>query len=212
VRLLLEHVDRARLGWLAAIRPGLTLVHRLEAAGIVRSVEDALPAERPSARGPRPEAGAMLRETLDPPGRPLLLFGAGHVGRAIAERLPGLPFTLGWFDTRGDVADQAGATMVTEPEAEACAGTAAEDTAILILTHDHGLDYRLARAAVGGRAGFVGLIGSASKGASFRARLSRDAVAGSQRLVCPIGLAGIEGKQPAVIAIAVLAQLLARAA
>ena len=78
---------------------------------------------------------------------------------------------------------------------------------MVILTHDHGLDYRLTAAALGSRARFVGLIGSQTKRARFLSRLAADGV-DAARLTCPIGLPGINGKEPEVIAIATLAQLL----
>ena len=76
-----------------------------------------------------------------------------------------------------------------------------------MMTHDHGLDYRLTAAALGGRARFVGLIGSRTKRARFLSRLAADGV-DAARLTCPIGLPGIDGREPEVIAIATLAQLL----
>ena len=81
--------------------------------------------------------------------------------------------------------------------------------AALILTHDHQLDYRLTAAALSGPARFVGLIGSATKRARFLSRLAADGV-DAARLTCPIGIHGIDGKQPAVIAIAAIAQILQR--
>src|SRR5580704_14494995 len=81
----------------------------------------------------------------------------------------------------------------------------------LVMTHSHSLDYSLCRAILT-RADFawVGLIGSKSKSARFRARLARHGVDDSliARLVCPIGVKGIDSKWPAAIAIAVAAQLL----
>jgi len=53
----------------------------------------------------------------------------------------------------------------------------------------------------------VGLIGSASKAARFRARLRRDGI-DPTGLTCPIGVSGIVSKLPTAIAIAVAAQLL----
>jgi xanthine dehydrogenase accessory factor len=78
------------------------------------------------------------------------------------------------------------------------------------MTHDHALDYRLVAAALQGEARFVGLIGSATKRARFRSRLLKDGLDEAQlaRIVCPIGLPGIAGKEPAVIAASVAAQLL----
>ncbi len=87
------------------------------------------------------------------------------------------------------------------------AAEASEASAVVIMTHDHGLDYRLTAAALGGRARFVGLIGSATKRARFLKRLADDGI-DSGRLTCPIGLPGIPGREPEVIAIATLAQLL----
>jgi xanthine dehydrogenase accessory factor len=160
-----------------------------------------------AARGPLPGAGTEFLEPVETTGTPLTLFGAGHVGRAIASRLPGLPFHLAWFDNRPDMAETPGVMLETEEAMIACANTAAPDAAILILTHDHAFDYRLTAAALSGKAGFVGLIGSQTKRARFVSRLQADGVDPS-RLTCPIGLPGITGKEPGVIAVATLAQLL----
>jgi xanthine dehydrogenase accessory factor len=79
------------------------------------------------------------------------------------------------------------------------------------MTHDHALDYALCRAIlVGGDFHWLGLIGSKSKGVRFRSRLHRDGVTAEaiQRLTCPIGIAGVNSKQPAAIAVGIAAQLL----
>ncbi|MEE8616726.1 MAG: XdhC family protein, partial [Roseateles sp.] len=62
-----------------------------------------------------------------------------------------------------------------------------------------------------GDLGFIGMIGSRSKWASFRQRLEARGFTADDlaRVTCPIGLPGVAGKQPAVIAVAVLAQILA---
>lgn len=138
----------------------------------------------------------------------MLLFGAGHVGRAIARACSGLPIDLHWYDNRGEWADTPGAMLIGEEEAVRLAGRAGVDTAIGILTHDHGLDCRLAAAALAGAAGFVGMIGSATKRARLLARLEKDGI-DSARLTCPIGLPQVPGKSPEAIAIATVAQLLA---
>lgn len=138
---------------------------------------------------------------------PVLMFGAGHVGKAIAARTEGLPLRLTWFDSRAEAAETPGVVLAGEEEMIASAGSAVRDSAMLILTHDHGLDYRLAAAALASPARFVGLIGSKTKRARFVARLGKDGI-DYARLTCPIGLPGIPGKEPEVIAIATLAQLL----
>ena len=88
---------------------------------------------------------------------------------------------------------------------------AAAPALVLILTHDHALDYELTKAALASPARFIGLIGSATK----RARFTRPPGQGRVRLRpilsalhCPVGLPSIIGKAPEVIAVAVAAQLL----
>lgn len=159
------------------------------------------------ARGPLPGPDARFVEPVDSERRPLLMFGAGHVGRAIARKAEGLPLHLAWFDTRPQAADIPGVALADENSMIACAGSAGADAAVVILTHDHGLDYRLAAAALASPARYVGLIGSQTKRARFLARLDKDGI-DSSRLTCPIGMPGVIGKEPEVIAIATLAQLL----
>jgi xanthine dehydrogenase accessory factor len=136
------------------------------------------------------------------------MFGAGHVGRAIAARAAGLPLHFAWYDSRPEAAETPGVVLADEAAMIACAAGAGEGAAVVILTHDHALDYHLTAAALGSRARFVGLIGSRTKRARFLSRLAADGV-DAARLTCPIGLPGISGKEPEVIAIATLAQLLA---
>lgn len=210
-RLLLEHLDPAQAHWLQAMVPGRTLVVGLQPGLVTHAIDDAPPAALP-ARGARPGSGAALRLPIGARPAPLYLFGAGHVGRAIAHVLHGLPFELHWFDSRAGEAADAGAAHRDEAALEALLAHAPHDASVLILSHDHALDYRLARAALARPRAFVGLIGSASKRARFLAQLRRDGLdeAALARLTCPIGLPGIAGKEPAVIAVAVAAQLLAQ--
>jgi xanthine dehydrogenase accessory factor len=160
-----------------------------------------------SARGPLPTTGVRFVEAIETASVPVFLFGAGHVGRAIAARAAGLPLAIAWYDGRPEMADMPGVVLAGEKEMIAQAAAAPEDAAIVILTHDHSLDYRLTAAALGGKARFVGLIGSRTKRARFLSRLAAAGV-DAGRLTCPIGLPGINGREPEVIAIAALAQLL----
>lgn len=211
VRVLIEHVDPAALDWIDAATEGATLVSTLTEQRVERRVRADVAPVPLSARGERPGVGAAMIEVVGQYRRPLLLFGAGHVGQAIARHAAPLPFRLGWFDTRPDYADVGGVTVIDENAIEDCVAEAPADAAMLILTHDHALDYRLTRAALA-RAplALVGLIGSATKKARFLQRLERDGIdaADRARLTCPIGVAGVRGKEPDVIAIAALAQLL----
>lgn len=163
---------------------------------------------------------------LPPPRFHVELHGAGHVGQAIARLLADVDCTVRWIDERPGEAD---ADSVGVPDAQALSSLpehirflptdAAQDEVTdappgachLVLTHRHDLDLRIVEAILRrGDAGFVGMIGSKTKRAKFEHRLSALGFSEQalQRLVCPIGLPGIAGKEPAVIAISVVAQLL----
>ncbi|WP_404338595.1 xanthine dehydrogenase accessory protein XdhC [Sphingomonas sp. MMS12-HWE2-04] len=214
VRLLVEHVDPdpTRWDWTDHVARGEPVVAFFagEAAPIHRvPAEHAEAGVQPPAppRGPKPGEGTTFIEPDDRRAhRALMMFGAGHVGVAIAQRLPRLPFRLSWFDTRANRGFP-GVSVQEEDALIACVADAEAGAAVLIFTHDHGLDYRLAAAALRSQAGFVGLIGSATKRARFLSRLAADGI-DTARLTCPIGLAGIADKHPDVIAISVIAQLL----
>lgn len=155
-----------------------------------------------------------LRERIDVPAAPLWLYGAGHVGRAVVRGLAELPFKVTWIDSRAALL--AGSvpantrTLLTEDPASAAIGAPAS-AYHLVMTHDHGLDFDVCHAILTrGEFAWLGLIGSASKAAKFRARLARAGVASERiaRLVCPIGLGGLTSKLPAAIAAGVTVQLL----
>ncbi|NML09464.1 xanthine dehydrogenase accessory protein XdhC [Sphingobium sp. AR-3-1] len=211
VRLLIEHVDPAALDWLADAAEERVLVSTLTPIRIERHVSAKATPTPLSARGDRPREGATFAEMIGQRRRPLYLFGAGHVGQAIARHAQALPLRLAWFDTRPLFETIDGVAIVPEDAIAQCVTEAPDDAAMLILTHDHALDYRLTRAALErGPIAFVGLIGSQTKRARFHSRLERDGVSQTARarLTCPIGISGVAGKEPDVIAIAALAQLL----
>ena len=145
---------------------------------------------------------------------PLLLFGAGHVGRALVLALAPLPFRVRWIDGREDAFPSHMPANVTPvrsgaPEAELALGP--PGAFVLVMTHAHPLDLAITAAALGrSDLPFVGLIGSATKQARFERRFRAAGLAENRiaSLVCPIGLPGIRGKEPAVIAASVTAQLL----
>jgi xanthine dehydrogenase accessory factor len=144
----------------------------------------------------------------------VLLFGAGHVGRAVVLALSQLPFSVCWIDTReGHFPDYVPANVITirtdAPEREI--DSAPHGAFVLIMTHSHPLDYSVAAAALRRPdLGFVGLIGSATKRARFAGQAEKLGISEQQiaRLVCPIGLPDIRDKEPSIIAAGVAAQLL----
>jgi xanthine dehydrogenase accessory factor len=144
---------------------------------------------------------------------PVLLFGAGHVGRALVLALAPLPFSVRWLDDRAGpfpshLPANAEAVQMKDPEAEI--SEAKPGSIILVMTHDHPLDMAITAAALRRGFPYVGLIGSATKRARFEKRFRELGLSGEsiRSLVCPIGLPGIVDKDPAIIAASVAAQLL----
>ena len=161
-------------------------------------------------RRPKLSDGDALIERIDARRPRLLMFGAGHVGQAIARAFAPLPFSLDWHDSREEAAAP-GVAIHDEERLVEIAGDIADSDHVLILTHDHDLDYRLTRAALtAGTFRYCGLIGSETKRARFLRRLRGDGVSETAivRLTSPIGLPGLKSKAPEVIAVAVAAQLL----
>lgn len=154
---------------------------------------------------------SLLFETMRPETDTLLLFGAGHVGKALVSVLADLPFRVRWIDERADeFPAEAPANVrieVTERPAEQVA-TAPAGAFFLVTTHSHALDFRVTEAVLRrGDFAYAGLIGSRTKRARFEKGFRKLGVDPS-RLVCPIGIDGITGKHPKTIAVAVAAQLL----
>jgi len=144
----------------------------------------------------------------------LMLFGAGHVGAAIVRALAELPCRVTWVDERDDMfpgAIPANVTVEATDTPEALVAQAAPGTTFLVMTHSHALDLRLSIAILSRPgADWFGLIGSSTKRRQFEHRLRERGIANERiaAMVCPIGLPGIAGKAPAVIAVGVAAQLL----
>lgn len=168
-----------------------------------------------TVRCQRLTAERLARWALPPPRFHLQLYGAGHVGRAIIDLLRHQHCQVQWIDEREDCfpADRLPAhieRVCVEP-VEAEVATAPPGAFYLVMTHEHALDERITAAILRrGDARYCGLIGSLTKRQRFLHRFERCGLAPAQlaRLTCPIGLPGIEGKEPAVIAVAVVAQLL----
>jgi xanthine dehydrogenase accessory factor len=142
------------------------------------------------------------------------LYGAGHVGLALAAALAPLPFNVTLIDTRADIDGQLpegiGFRRVAMPEAQIA--TLKPGGAVVILTHDHALDFLIAKEALARPdLRYVGMIGSATKRATFAHWLTREGCRadGLASLVLPIGGHAVKDKRPAVIAAMVAAELLA---
>ena len=159
-----------------------------------------------------------LQQRLAPRRTPVALFGGGHVGHALAQVLAPLPLALTWIDSRDGIfpagVPQGVVCEHSEPVHDAVPGLAA-GSLVLIMSFSHAEDLDvvaacLQRQRLTADLPFVGLIGSQTKWATFRRRLAGRGFHADElaRITCPIGLPGITGKEPAVIAASVVAQLL----
>ncbi len=154
-----------------------------------------------------------LPDTL-PDRQNLVLFGAGHVGKALVAALADHDFNVIWVDGRTEifpasVPDNIHVHAAKEP-LEAL-DKITDNTIVLIMSHCHKLDYTIASAALQNlHVAFVGLIGSTTKKARFVKRFAADGLTLDQisRLVCPVGITEIRSKKPAAIAVSIVAQLL----
>lgn len=228
--LLFERVDPLQLAVLRA-RRDVDTFRLVEIDGPAAGLADA--AGRVLAGAPLPAfnagggthvmrdaAGARwLVDAIAAPRAHLVLFGAGHVGAAIVRLLAGLPCRVTWVDEREDMfpdAVPANVDVEATDSPAACIAAAPPGASFLVMTHSHALDLQLCEAILG-RAqsqrnpGWFGLIGSNTKRSQFERRLRARGLDDARiaAMVCPIGVPGISGKQPAVIAVAVVAQLLA---
>ena len=159
-----------------------------------------------------------LASRLRPPAWPVALFGGGHVGRAVVQALVPLPFEVRWVDSRDEVFPPGLPRQVhtehSDPVHRAVADLA-PGSAVLIMSFSHAEDLDIVAACLARQRSredlrWVGLIGSQTKWATFGRRLTERGFAPDelQQVTCPIGLPGITGKEPAVIAASVVAQLL----
>jgi xanthine dehydrogenase accessory factor len=163
-------------------------------------------------------AGLEARMRQEDEARPsIMLFGAGHVGHALARALVPLPFAVTLVETRAEALEDLPADLETRltPMPEAEVETIPQGGAVLILTHDHALDFLIAEKALARTdLAYVGMIGSATKRATFAHWLARqEDTAGTAdamlaRLVLPVGGTLVRDKRPEVIAALVAAELL----
>jgi xanthine dehydrogenase accessory factor len=162
-----------------------------------------------------PETPALfLFEPIRPSDFHIVLFGAGHVGRAVARELAGLPCRITWVDSRDDQFPRelpANVTLACSDAPTSEVDAAAPGSYFLVMTHSHALDQELAESILA-RSDFAyfGLIGSLSKRRAFEKRMENRGVPPARfgDMTCPIGVPGISGKEPAAIAVAVAAELL----
>jgi xanthine dehydrogenase accessory factor len=203
----------------AAVRRARELI---DSGATVPETQESRLNEHARNRHGRQCCGGEVTLLLEPlPARPVVaVFGIGHVGYELARILSRLEIALHLVDSRADQVDEFRLAGVTDGIADVTVHHALlgeqvlerlpRGAHVLILTHDHAEDFALCDTALRlPQLGSIGLIGSSSKWTGFRRRLREaghtDAVIG--RITSPIGLPGIIGKEPAVIAVSVSAAL-----
>jgi len=159
-----------------------------------------------------------LAQRLRTGDTPLALFGGGHVGKALIRVLGTLPFAITWIDSRDEIFPTEVPDNVrcehSDP-VQAAAADLAAGTRVLVMSFSHAEDLDIVAACLRrlrerGDLPYVGLIGSKTKWGTFRHRLQERGFRDDElaRITCPIGIPGITGKEPEVIAVSVAAQLL----
>ncbi len=144
----------------------------------------------------------------------VVVFGAGHVGKALIKLLQDLPFQIDWVDSRNNMfpAEIPVNTVAHQLECpQNIINVQPPSAYYVVMTHSHGLDYDICLKILRERRfGWLGLIGSNTKSQRFKKRMIEDGIDPFvlSRLVCPIGIESVRGKFPAVIALSTAAQLL----
>nr|WP_113463507.1 MULTISPECIES: xanthine dehydrogenase accessory protein XdhC [unclassified Ochrobactrum] len=142
------------------------------------------------------------------------VFGAGHVGDALANALSFTPVRVTLVDTREAelmACDVPGVETCLSAMPEQVVRSAPPGSAFIVLTHDHALDFLIVTEALQrGDAVYVGMIGSKTKKATFKNWLKREVGSDNlfENLVCPVGGAVVKDKRPEVIAALVAAEVL----
>jgi xanthine dehydrogenase accessory factor len=170
-----------------------------------------------------PDAPALakrLTQNVQTPLRPIALFGGGHVGHALVQVLAGLPFAVTWIDSRDSVFPLPvpdGVVCEQSDPVQAAVASLAPQSKVLIMSFSHAEDLDILVACLRRQREkadlpYIGLIGSRTKWAAFKHRLQARGFTPAEiaQVTSPIGVPGVVGKEPAVIAVAVAAQLLQR--
>lgn len=156
----------------------------------------------------------LLYEAIVVSALQLDVYGAGHVGHALMQVLPDLPVTIRWIDARADLfpanlPNNVTPIVAAQPELEVQQAPA--NSAFLVLTHDHGLDYAICKSVLQRDAvRWFGVIGSRTKAARFAYKLKQDGFSQQQieTMHCPVGIDQVQGKRPMEIGVSIAAQLI----
>ena len=213
IELLLEPIDASASPWLCLAAKALSSP-AVQALGFAIDRPHLAPYLVTHGHDHPPDDSIHLQSLRDARLQ-LFLFGAGHVGQAVCGIAAELPVCITTIDSRTEWLARLPTTTNVHPQwaqtPESIINTMPMGAAALVMTFSHDLDYRLCLRLLARRdLAFIGLIGSHSKATSFRRRLKADGVTEtvSKRLVSPIGRDGPPGKEPGVIALASLSEVM----
>jgi xanthine dehydrogenase accessory factor len=157
---------------------------------------------------------SLLFECFECARANIMLFGAGHVGHAVALILATLPIKLNWVDQRQDLFNprqENNISYIVSDSPSDEVATMPPQSYYLVLTHNHQLDYDICRAILKRQDfKYLGLIGSETKWKRFRQRFFHRGITQAQveRISCPIGLADVPGKLPMEVAVAIVGEII----
>ena len=144
----------------------------------------------------------------------IVIFGAGHIGKALVKIVEDVDCRVKWFDSRPELFPKTTSSnieIIPMSQPELAVESCHENSYFLVMTHDHALDQQLCEAILSRKdSRYCGLIGSATKGLKFRQRLMKKGYTQQELegLRCPAGLTSLKSKKPMEIAISMVAELL----
>nr|WP_086933565.1 xanthine dehydrogenase accessory protein XdhC [Agarilytica rhodophyticola] len=156
----------------------------------------------------------VLLECFCEQGLNIHIFGAGHVARALVSILGQLDARIHWIDSRADEFPENvpnNTKVLQYDNVLQHVNDLQAGAYILIVTHQHTLDYQLLEAVLDRKdSAYIGLIGSDAKAARFRKRLKSASFSDADidSVHCPVGLSDVPGKQPIEVAVSIAAQLI----
>ncbi|MFQ3265123.1 MAG: xanthine dehydrogenase accessory factor, partial [Colwellia sp.] len=159
---------------------------------------------------------SVLFECFSASGANIMLFGAGHVGKALIPILAGLPCSITWVDNRAeqfpdDIENYSNVTAIISDNPAEEVATMPANSYFIVMTHNHQLDFEISHNILK-RADFAysGLIASDTKWRRFQQRFQHRDIEKSlvDKMNCPIGLAQVQGKLPMEVAVSVAGEII----
>lgn len=157
---------------------------------------------------------SVLFETFASTHINIMLFGAGHVGHAIAPMLAGLPVRVKWVDERQALFPTQQYSNIEQVVSEEPSDEVAmmpANSYFVVLTHNHQRDFDICSAILKrGDSRYAGLIGSQTKWKRFAQRFEHRGFSASDiaQLTCPVGLSDVPGKLPMEVAVSIVGEII----